>query len=211
MNFSILSLIVSIASTANSMAVQFPLAVPTPLPLDLQTTEIHFDPLYSLTIQVGKMRWIGQGHQGTRYFLPFVGGKVSGPKFNGEQPLQPPYAYQDIYELDADYSILPIGTLVPGGGDWGLKDPDYESVLYPDLRETLRTDDGALIQVYETGVKKNSADATLLHMTFETGSEDYYWMNQVVGLGVLSQTREGGLRIDAFDITLATKDKQMML
>ncbi|MCG7609467.1 hypothetical protein BA059_12985 [Mycolicibacterium sp. (ex Dasyatis americana)] len=83
--------------------------------------------------------------------------------------------------------------VLPGGGDWVLLGTDGVARL--DVRATLRTDDGAVIQLTNTGrvqmdraaADRFAAGELIRHdeMTarssplFETGDERYRWLNAV--------------------------------
>ncbi|MBI4767881.1 MAG: DUF3237 domain-containing protein [Deltaproteobacteria bacterium] len=107
-----------------------------------------------------------------RVILPVIGGTVRGPKVNGE--------------------ILPFGA------DWLLIRPD--GLFELDVRVTIRTDDGELVYLYYRGVSNASAEIReriqkgeevdpseyYFRTTpiFETGSEKYKWLNQIICVGV---------------------------
>ncbi len=72
--------------------------------------------------------------------------------------------------------------MLPVGGDWSLTDSN--GVITADVRQTFQTDDGANIQIFETG--RSQTDGTVhVRLTFETGSTKYAWLNNVVGVGIL--------------------------
>ena len=69
------------------------------------------------------------------------------------------------------------------------------------MRQTFQTDDGAYIQVFETGAQQQ--DGTIhARLTFETGSEKYYWINYIVGVAVLRVLGETDVSIDAWQVSL---------
>jgi hypothetical protein len=90
------------------------------------------------------------------------------------------------------------GEFVPGGGDWLLVGQD--SVARVDVRVTLRTDDGELIFVTNSGVISMSPEAlerlsqgetirwdemytrTVPH--FETSSEKYGWLTSIQAISI---------------------------
>ncbi|KXS21390.1 hypothetical protein M427DRAFT_130871 [Gonapodya prolifera JEL478] len=108
------------------------------------------------------------------------------------------------------------GTVISGGGDWMLVDPNTQTA-YLDTRYNLRTDDGALIYVQTKGVrhaekdvlqKVLSPDADVdpkeyyfrLHVFLETGDPRYFWLNNLVI--VASAIRTGKVVIyDAYKLT----------
>ena len=97
------------------------------------------------------------------------------------------------------------GTVLPGGGDWVLVRKDGISQL--DVRITLRTDDDALIFVTYRGLLNMAPEMRSRIMnggtvdpseyyfrttpTFETSSEKYAWLNNLVSVGVGRRTRTG--------------------
>lgn len=102
---------------------------------------------------------------GTRLTFVVEGGRVAGPRLSG--------------------------TFLPGGGDWVTVGSDGVARL--DVRATLRTDDGAVVQVTNTGraVLPDGATARMLNgelirwdemyarssPLFETGDDRYGWLN----------------------------------
>jgi hypothetical protein len=115
---------------------------------------------------------IGMTPKGARMIFPIIGGKIKGPKINGE--------------------VLPFGA------DWIVMRQDGVGEL--DVRATGRTDDGELIYAYYRGILK--IDPTIMTRiqngedvdpsqyyfrttpVFETGSEKYSWLNQIICVGV---------------------------
>jgi hypothetical protein len=83
------------------------------------------------------------------------------------------------------------GVILPGGGDWVVVDGDRVARL--DVRATLRTDDGALVHLSNTGrvVMDDTATARFAagelvrhdqiyarsSPLFETGDDRYRWLN----------------------------------
>lgn len=72
-----------------------------------------------------------------------------------------------------------VGSILDVGADWGTVDPKTE-IFSADTRYNLRTDDGADIFVQTSGPKAPSGNLHL-RLVFETGHENYYWLNNVVG------------------------------
>lgn len=91
------------------------------------------------------------------------------------------------------------GTILPGGGDW--ENIAEDSTAYLDTRYNLKTDDGAIIYLQTTGVRKGrkeildklgedesiTADqySMRLSLTFECGDEKYSWLNNTVGFAMV--------------------------
>ena len=75
------------------------------------------------------------------------------------------------------------GKVLNLGADWGLT--DSRGTFFADTRYHLQTDDGAGIFIQTNGPAQS--DGRLhLRMTFETGSDKYYWLNNIVGVGILT-------------------------
>jgi hypothetical protein len=71
------------------------------------------------------------------------------------------------------------GEVLPGGGDWTWFRPD--GVMTLDVRLTLRTHDDAL--VFMTYGGRRAGDYFRTTPLFQTGSDDYAWLNDVVCVG----------------------------
>jgi hypothetical protein len=115
---------------------------------------------------------IGQTPRGIRMIFPVIGGTVKGPKLNGET--------------------------LSGGADWAVIRSD--GVIELDVRISMRADDDHLIYGYYRGILKvdpqvhariqsgEEVDPSEYYFrstpTFETGSEKYSWLNQIVCVGV---------------------------
>ncbi|KAK0716094.1 hypothetical protein B0H67DRAFT_256927 [Lasiosphaeris hirsuta] len=115
--------------------------------------------LYTVNITGGEAAPVGLGPRGYRLVVPIVGGNFSGPKLKG--------------------------TVVPIGGDWALIDAN--GTVTADVRQTFKTDDGAYIQVTETGSTQPDGTA-FVRLAYETGSEKYYWLNTIVAIGIIKLT-----------------------
>jgi len=82
------------------------------------------------------------------------------------------------------------------GADWGLVDKD--GLFSADTRYQLQTDDGANIFIRTSGPAQ--ADGHLhLRIVFETGSATYYWLNNIVAVGILT-SGDGYVLIDAWQL-----------
>ncbi|KAJ5352751.1 hypothetical protein N7541_003565 [Penicillium brevicompactum] len=116
------------------------------------------------------------GPHGQRKAIPIVGGNFTGPHLSGK--------IENV------------------GADWGLTDP-RTNIFSADTRYNLRTDDGADIFIQTAGPK--APDGHLhLRLIFETGSPKYYWLNNVLAIGVLTSGLPSNgnlkvLRIDAWN------------
>jgi hypothetical protein len=95
---------------------------------------------------------------------------------------------------------LDVLTPLPGkilnlGADWSWRD-NKTGLSHADTRYQLQTDDGANIYIQTEG--PTQSDGTIhLRETFETGSDKYYWLNNIVAIGVLRLGSDGVI-IDAW-------------
>src|SRR5436190_23350232 len=86
--------------------------------------------LMTLQVAVVGVQKIGAVPHGTRVTAPITSGHFEGPRLRGK--------------------------VLPGGGDWTLLRGD--GVLELDLRITLETDDGALIQIARSSRSERAQD-----------------------------------------------------
>ncbi|KAM6486202.1 hypothetical protein HDV62DRAFT_403506 [Trichoderma sp. SZMC 28011] len=93
--------------------------------------------------------------------IPILGGTVEGPNIRGTS-----------YDVDIYW-----GTI------------DANATFRADARYQLRTNDSADIFIHVTGPTQPSGQV-LNHITFETRSDKYFWLNDIVALGIstLGQT-----------------------
>ncbi|WP_405970492.1 DUF3237 domain-containing protein [Streptomyces sp. NBC_00988] len=84
-----------------------------------------------VVVEPAPLRLGNVGEMGQRLMLNIKGGDFEGPKLRG--------------------------TILPGGGDWPLIRPD--GVGLTDARYTYLTDDGVLINIYNTGYRHGSEEA----------------------------------------------------
>ena len=98
------------------------------------------------------------------------------------------------------------GTLLPGGSDWQAVRPG-DGAWMINVRIVLKTDDGHVIGMPYTGIRVGPKEvldriargevvkATDYYLriaaTFETSSEKYGWLNNVIGIGVGHRLPEG--------------------
>jgi hypothetical protein len=134
--------------------------------------ELKTEFLFEMSLDLEKPQSLAPTPYGDRHIYQLKGGTFEGPKLKGE--------------------------VLAGGGDWLLRRPDGVSEL--DVRATLRTDDGHLIYTYYRGVFRASDEVLrrifrgedvdlseyYLRATpvFETASEKYSWLNQIVSVGI---------------------------
>ena len=127
---------------------------------------------FELRAQVGQPVEIGQVPHGRRRIVEILGGTVRGPMLNA--------------------------TVVPGGADWQLIQPDGFSEL--DTRYTLETDQGQRVYVQNAGIRHAAPDVMqrllageivdpkLVYFRtvpkFETAAPDLQWLARSVFVGV---------------------------
>jgi hypothetical protein len=141
----------------------------------------------SLQVDYAGLLNIGKTPAGRRRIAPVAGGVFEGGRLRGE--------------------------ILPGGADWVMVRPDDNFTI--DVRLTLRTDDGALVYLAYQGLFKASPeDQARLRRgemlrpedymirtvaKFESGTERYQWLNDVLAIGVGRQT-QGGAVYDIIEI-----------
>jgi hypothetical protein len=130
--------------------------------------------LFDMIVELNPRLEIGAGPLGRRTLFGSAGGVFHGPQLRGE--------------------------VLAGGGDWALYRPDGAMTL--DVRLTLRTHDNALVQMTYSGrwitppelradladpAKRGHIDPARYYFRtnplFETGAEQYRWLNDIVCVG----------------------------
>ena len=146
----------------------------TPDPRIKAIGEITTRHLFDMVVDLSPRLEIGAGPLGRRTVFGSAGGTFHGPQLRGE--------------------------VLPGGGDWALFRPDGAMTL--DVRLTLRTHDDALVHmtysgrwVFPPGLQADLANPAKRHHIdparyyfrtnplFETGAEQYTWLNDIVCVG----------------------------
>lgn len=128
--------------------------------------------LFEMSMDLEKPQSLAPTPYGDRHIYSLKGGTFEGPKLKGE--------------------------ILPGGGDWLVRRPDGVSEL--DVRAILRTDDDHLIYTYYRGIfratdevlvrifRGENVDASEYYLratpVYETASEKYGWLNQIVSVGI---------------------------
>jgi hypothetical protein len=141
------------------------------LALAADPTPPGYSYLYTVNATLAPAIDIGDGPLGKRVAIPIIGGSFTGPKLKGK--------------------VLNLGA------DWGLS--DRFGTFHPDTRYHLQTDDGANIFIRTEGPAQKDGSIHL-HVHFETGHENYYWLNNVVAVGIL-RAGDGYVVIDTWQIT----------
>ncbi|GAB7361275.1 hypothetical protein MBLNU230_g1335t1 [Neophaeotheca triangularis] len=127
------------------------------------------------------------------------------------EPIAPSLAF--MYHMDADLGDSIHMGAVPHGQDRTVipilggtfKGPQLsEMVKCGPIRGILLTDDGAWIYVQTRGQPLPNEDRLLLHARFEAATDGSYdWLNDVVGVGVLSRNGSNGVGIDMWQPVVA--------
>jgi len=106
------------------------------------------------------------------------------------------------------------GTLAPGGADWQLVRPD--GTIEIDAHYVLQTDEGALIEIRSTGLRRASAEVLdriaageqvdpseyyfRTHIRLSTAEPSLGWMNHVLAVSS-GERRQSAVRINVFELT----------
>ena len=140
--------------------------------------ELKSEFLFELTATLNTDRHqIGDGGRGTRWIIQVTGGSFEGPHLRGE--------------------VLPFGADFASVGSDG--------VVALNVRIILRTDDGAEIYVTYPGLSHTQSlgpygeipEGERYFRTtprFETGAEQYQWLNRIFAVGVGQQAPPGTVR-----------------
>ncbi|MBN1832075.1 MAG: DUF3237 domain-containing protein [Deltaproteobacteria bacterium] len=128
---------------------------------------LHAEHVFDANVTIGSLLNFGKSKYGERRIIPITGGTFKGPDIEGE--------------------------VLPGGADWQLTRPDEDVELY--ARYTLKTNDGALIQVQNRVLfhmpKDGKPPYSRSVIDFEAPSESKHaWLNHAIFLGTLTMPRE---------------------
>jgi len=137
--------------------------------------------LMNLEVTLAAAQKVGAAPHGTRVMVPIATGQFEGPRLRGK--------------------------VLPGGGDWTLLRAD--GVLELDLRVTLETDDGALVDLRSFGLRHGppeviaalgrgervepSAYYFRTLPRFETGHPSYAFLNRILAVATGNRRAEGPL------------------
>ena len=113
-------------------------------------------------VKLGPAVEVGQTARGNRRIIPITGGSFEGPKLRGE--------------------------VMPGGWDWQLDRGDGCTEIVADY--FLKTDDGAVINVRNTGTLCRPAEGEVpqpvrTHPVFEPPLGKYAWLGEGAFIGTL--------------------------
>src|SRR5262245_2215717 len=143
---------------------------------------------FTVHVELAAPLVVGGTGLGERRIINIVGGRVEGPRL--------------------------AGLVLPGGADWQIAQPDGTAVL--EARYTLRTEDGALVYVHNTGIRRGPADVLARLAAgeavdpgsyyfrttprFETGSERHAWLAQSIFVAT-ARREPGRVVLDVFRVT----------
>lgn len=106
---------------------------------------------FELKVLVSAMQEMGETPKGVRRIIPITGGSFEGPFIKG--------------------------TIVPGGYDWQLLRTD--SVAEVEARYVLKTDDGALITIVNTGLRHGPAEVMQRLARGEAVEPSHYYFRSI--------------------------------
>ncbi len=148
--------------------------------LPKEMTELKVRPLFTLLLDVAPPINVGKTPGIDRRIGVITGGRFEGEKLRG--------------------------TLLPGGSDWQAVRPG-DGAFMLNVRICLKTDDDAIISMSYPGIRHGPKDvldriargevvkATDYYLriagSFETTSEKYAWLNNIICLGVGHRLPEG--------------------
>ena len=136
--------------------------------MELKPPTPSLELLCHVAVKIAAPQLIGTVLTGERRIIPITGGRFEGQRMRGE--------------------------ILPGGADWQIVAADGTAIL--EARYTLKTDDGALIYVRNTGYRHGPPEALAAIArgeqvdpakyyfratpTFETGDKKYAWLNRLI-------------------------------
>ena len=155
--------------------------------MELKPPIPRLEPLCHVAVKIGAPQMIGAVLTGERRIIPITGGRFEGVKMRGE--------------------------ILSGGADWQIVAADGTALL--EARYTLKTDDGALIYVENSGFRHGppevlaaiacgeQVDPTKYYFrttpTFETGDKKYAWLNRIICVCSGVRTKEEVL-LDFYEV-----------
>jgi Protein of unknown function (DUF3237) len=107
--------------------------------------------VFEVRVAVASALVIGESSHGVRRVVPILGGRVIGPRFNGE--------------------------VIPGGADWQIVRPD--GVMQLEARYTLRAGDGTLVQVTNRGLRHGPPGIIAAMLRGEAVAPEAYYCRTV--------------------------------
>ena len=136
----------------------------------------ELEPVMTLHVELAPPLEIGDLGPGIRRVIPITGGTFDGPTIRGQ--------------------------VLAGGADWNLTRHDGIAELW--ARYTLKTEDGVLIGILNTGVAVPQADGSVSVRTvpqFEVAGERYAWLRRSIFVGTLEPVAtEDAVRLHFFRV-----------
>ncbi|GAB2459452.1 DUF3237 domain-containing protein [Jatrophihabitans fulvus] len=129
-------------------------------------------PLARVSVAAGDMFTVDDGPYGNRVVAGISDGRWEGERFSGD--------------------------IVGAGGDWAMPSRDGASMLL-DVRQVVRTDDGATVYVTYHGRSDRARGTYTVAPTFETSDERYAWLNAVQAVGQ-GRFEDGRLNYEMFEV-----------
>lgn len=145
------------------------------------------EPLCEFLVELSAPIEMGDAPRGRRRIIPIVGGTVTGDRLNGR--------------------ILNVGA------DWQTIYSDGVAEL--DTRYSMQTDDGAVIEIKNFGLRHGPVDIIKAiargdavdpasyymrtHARFETGDPRYLWLNKLLAVGAGAR-EASAVRMRLFEI-----------
>ncbi|MEM7093505.1 MAG: DUF3237 domain-containing protein [Actinomycetota bacterium] len=130
-------------------------------------------PIATMTATLGESFRIKEGPIGTRFVAEVVGVTMRGDRINAD-------------------------LASPASADWLTVSPD-KTMGTLDVRATLRTDDDAIVHVEYSGRIDFATGTAVSAPLFETGAEQYAWMNRVQAVGV-GKNGEGEIVYELYEV-----------
>lgn len=143
------------------------------------------EPVCELLVELANIEELGAGRAGNRRIIPIIGGKVSGPRINGE-----------VLNVGADWQTI-----------------FHSGLAELDTRYAIRTDDGATIEIRNYGFRHGpdeviaaisrgeEVDANTYYMRtharLETGDARYQWVNRTLFVGT-GQRKQSHVEISLY-------------
>jgi Protein of unknown function (DUF3237) len=126
---------------------------------------LHLAPVATLKVTVGEPIHVGAVREGQRRIIPITGGRVEGPALAGE--------------------------VLPGGADWQVVRSDGGTRVW--ARYDLRTDDGVVLTVTNTGVfvTVDGRREAVTSVAIEAPDGAYGWLNDAVLVGSATPWPQG--------------------
>jgi hypothetical protein len=150
--------------------------------------DVQLEPLATFRVTLADIVDLGDTPWGRRRMVPITGGEFDGERLRG--------------------------TILPGGADWQVVHAD--GMITVDTRYTLRTHDGAAINLATTGLRHGPPDVIRrinegesvdpaeyyfrLHCRFEAGDERYRWLNRTLVVASAARTAHA-VHYQAYSLT----------